>query len=261
MTARKAAAGSVPGGLRKSVASDRPYSTARVGAGVAYVIATSLVEDTLFTGFPTFKFCIVRNPALRPVARDSTNGGSGGQRYSDPSTWGGDGDQLPAVQAYNLLRGIRFNGAWLYGLQNMTGPARLPPASWVTHRSASAAPLITGAYPGWNRPIASGGQVNVDVQPATAIESLLTACQGRLSEIGGFYKIHPGRAGSGRSFAWTDADLLSSEQQTFRPFFALSLTASTAFKAPIRIRRRAGKPPPRRRYIEATSRCATATAA
>jgi len=59
------------------------------------------------------------------------------------------------------------------------------------------------------------------VQPATAIEALLTACQGRLSEIGGFYKIHLGAPDS-PAFAWTDADLLSSEQQTFRPFFSLA---------------------------------------
>jgi hypothetical protein len=197
---------------------DRPYSSTRVGTGVAYVIATALVEDTLFTGFPTFKFTLSGVPLYDP-SQDSTNGGSGSHRYSDPATWGGDGDQLPAVQAYNILRGIRFNGAWLYGLQNMAGPARLPAFNWNAQIAKCRDTVVglSGPEPSYR----AGGQVNVNVQPATAIEALLTACQGRLSEIGGFYKIHLGAPDS-PAFAWTDADLLSSEQQTFRPFFSLA---------------------------------------
>jgi hypothetical protein len=42
-----------------------------------------------------------------------------------------------------------------------------------------------------------------------------------LSEIGGFYKIHLGEPDS-PAFSWTDADLLSSEQQVYRPFFSLA---------------------------------------
>lgn len=34
----------------------RPYQATRVGAGVAYAIVTSEVNEELFTGFPTFKF-------------------------------------------------------------------------------------------------------------------------------------------------------------------------------------------------------------
>ena len=202
--------------LVASVASaERPYEGTRFATGICYVIATALTEDTLFTGFPTFKFALSGIPLYDP-SRDDTNGGSGPHRYSDPASWGGDGDQLPAVQAYNVLRGIRYNGAWLYGLQNMTGAARLPAANWNAQIAKCRAGIVglSGIEPTYR----AGGQVSVDAQPANAIEALLTACQGRLSEIGGFYKIHLGAPDS-PAFAWTDADLLSSEQQTYRPFF------------------------------------------
>jgi hypothetical protein len=207
------------GHMVSTVASaDRPYPLERVGFGVAYVIATALTEDTLFTGFPTFKFVLSGIPLYDP-SQDDTNGGTGSHRYSDPTTWGGDGDQLTAVQAYNVLRGIRYNGAWLYGLQNMTSQARLPAANWVAQIAKCRATVVEldGPQPTYR----SGGQINVDTQPANAVVALLTACQGRLSEIGGFYKIHLGEPDS-PSFSWSDADLLSSEQQVFRPFFSLA---------------------------------------
>ena len=112
---------------------------------------------------------------------------------------------------------------------------------------------------GTERTYRSGGQVNVDAQPANVIEALLTACSGRLSEIGGFYKIHLGAPDS-PAFAWTDADLLSSEEQTYRPFFGLADSVNGIQVAPIPIRARAGKPPPRRRCTAPTYWCGMATA-
>jgi hypothetical protein len=197
---------------------DRPYGADRIGTGICYAIVTSLIEDTLFKGFPTFKFVLSGVPLYDP-SKDDTNGGTGSHRYSDPASWGGDGDQLPAVQAYNILRGIKFGTTWFYGLQNMAGAARLPAANWNA-QIAKCRALITGLS-GPEPSYRAGGQINVNSQPANAIEAILTACQGRLSEIGGFYKIHLGAPDS-PAFSWTDADLLSSEQQTFRPFFSLA---------------------------------------
>jgi hypothetical protein len=201
-----------------AASAERPYPATRIGQGVCYAVVTALVEDTLFTGFPNFKFVLSGIPLYDP-SYDDTNGGSGPHRYSDPATWGGDGDQLPAVQAYNILRGIRYAGGWFYGLQNMTGAARLPAANWVAQIAKCRA--LIASTSGTEPTYRSGGQINIDAQPANAIEALLTACQGRLSEIGGFYKIHLGAPDS-PTFAWTDADLLSSEQQVFRPFFSLA---------------------------------------
>ena len=98
-------------------------------------------------------------------------------------------------------------------------PARLPAANWIA-QIAKCRASITGED-GLEPTYRSGGQINVNTQPANAIEALLTACQGRLSEIGGFYKIHLGAPDS-PTFSWTDADLLSTEQQIYRPFFSLA---------------------------------------
>jgi putative tail protein len=204
--------------LVSTVASvDRPYPGTRVGTGVSYAICTSLVEDTLFTGFPTFKFGVSGIPLYDP-SKDDTAGGSGSQRHSDPATWGGDGDNLPAVQIYNILRGFYYGGTWLYGLQNMAA-ARLPAANWIAQIAKCRAAIAgtSGDEPTYR----AGGQININVPAANAVEAFLTACQGRLSEIGGFYKIHLGTPDS-TSFAFTDQDILSTEQQVFKPFFALA---------------------------------------
>jgi len=197
---------------------DRPWGPSRVGHGIAYVICTALVEDTLFTGFPTYKFAVAGVPLYDP-SKDATVGGSGSHRWSDRSTWGGDGDDLPAVQIYNILRGISYGGQWVYGLQSMTA-ARLPTVNWISQITKCRS-LIPTAAGGVRATYRSGLQVNVDTQPANAIEVFLTACQGRVSEIGGFYKIHLGAPGS-PTFAFTDDDILSTEAQNFAPFFPLA---------------------------------------
>jgi hypothetical protein len=200
---------------------DRPYESTRVGTGVAHAIVTSLTNDTLWTGFPAFKFALSGVPLYDP-SKDTTAGGSGPQRYSDPTTWGGDGDNFPAVQIYNTLRGFYYNGSWLYGLQN-TAAARLPASNWIAQiaKCRAAVTGTGGAEPAYR----SGMQVNVNAQAANAITTLLTACQGKLSEIGGFYKLHLGAPDSS-TFAFTDDDILSTEQQVFRPFFALSASVN-----------------------------------
>jgi hypothetical protein len=200
---------------------NRPYASTRVGTGICYAVVTAIAESTLFNGFPSFKFGLTGIPLYDPT-RDSTNGGSGSQRYSTPSTWGGDGDSLPAVQIYNILRGITYNGRWVYGLQDMT-QARLPAINWNAQINKCRAGItgVTGPEPTYR----SGGQINVSAQPANTIQTLLTACQGKLAELGGFYKIHLG-APDTPSFSFTDDDILSTEQQDFTPFFGLADTVN-----------------------------------
>lgn len=196
---------------------DRPYDATRVGTGVAYAIVTALVNDSLWTGFPTFKFTLSGIPLYDPT-KDSTNGGAGSQVYSNPTTWGGDGDQMPAVQAYNVLRGIDYNGAWFYGLQK-TVQANLPTVNWNA-QIAKCRTTVAGVS-GQEPTYLSGGQVAVSSQPADLLDSLMTACQGKVSEVGGFYKVHLGIPDA-FSAAFTDDDILSTEDQTFTPFLTLA---------------------------------------
>lgn len=196
---------------------ERPYTNANVGRGVCYAIVHAFNDENLWSGFPTAKFELSGVPLYDP-SKDSSVGGTGSQRYNDPSTWGGDGDNFPAVQIYNILRGFSYGGAWLYGLQN-TSAARLPVANWIVQIEKCRSTVVeaTGAQPTYR----TGGQINVDAQPANAIEAILTGCQGRLSEIGGFYKIHVG-APDTPTFSFSDDDILSTEPQTYRPFFSLA---------------------------------------
>jgi hypothetical protein len=197
---------------------DRPYGTDRVGYGISYVIVTSLLNDKLFSsGVPELKFALDGTRFYDPT-RDSSVGGSGPQRYANPATWGGDGDHLPAVQAYNLLRGMFYGGRWFYGLQKMTA-ARLPTVNWLVQIDKCRAGIIgkDGLEPTYR----AGGQINVNVQIASTLEALLASCQGKVAEIGGSFKIHVGAPGT-PTFSWTDDDLLSTDEQIYRPFFALS---------------------------------------
>ncbi|MBZ9922509.1 phage tail protein, partial [Mesorhizobium sp. BR1-1-7] len=196
----------------------RPYESTRVGTGVAYAIVTSRTNTELFSGFPSFKF-EVQGRALYDVSKDTTEGGSGPQRWNDKTTWGGDGDDLPAVQIYNVLRGIYEANVWLYGLQTITAP-RLPAADWIA-QIAKCRLEVDGAGQGVQ--YLTGGEISVDTEIGTAIEKILTGCQGRLIESGGVYKIRVGEPDAA-VMSFSDGDILSSEEQTFTPFFGLSDT-------------------------------------
>lgn len=202
--------------------SDRPWGSDRIGAGTAYVAIVARRDDTqtdnpIFNGFPQCKFTL-QGMKLYDPSRDSSVGGSGSQRYSDPSTWGGDGDDFPAVQIYNILRGITVDGQWLFGLQ-AANPAILPPANWI----AAINKCRTQVYgpDGLEAQYRSGIQVNVDVAPADAIEALLKTCNGRLTEVGGVYTIHVGEPDA-PVLSFSDADILSTEEQVYNPFRALA---------------------------------------
>lgn len=200
---------------------NRPYQATRVGRGIAYAVVTAFVgqEAGLFQGFPNFKFGLVGMP-LYDQTRDGSRGGSGSQRVGLTNTWGGDGDHLVAVQIANLLMGIRWNGQWQYGIQGLT-VNRLPSAHWLQQIAKCRAPI---AGPNGQEPsFRAGGEIPYDAPLADAIEALLTAGNGRLAETGGFYKVHVGAPDS-PVMAFTDGEILSTEEQSFTPFFGLADT-------------------------------------
>ncbi|EHJ97704.1 phage tail protein [Agrobacterium tumefaciens] len=198
---------------------NRWWNPDRIGRGVAYAIVTARVSKNMFSGVPSFKF-VLEGMRLYDISRDSTQGGVGTQRYADPTTWGGDGDFLPAVQIYNLLRGISYNGQWFYGLQNMAA-ARLPASAWIAQIEKHRAGTLEST--GWVNTYRSGGEVQVEAPLTSAVEALLTACQGKISEVGGVYYLHSG-APDAPVIAFTDDDILSTEEQEFTPFLGLADT-------------------------------------
>lgn len=199
---------------------DRPYQSTRVGVGVAYAVVTARVKPELWSGFPEFKFELSGIP-LYDISKDTTAGGSGPHRFDTPSTWGGDGDDYPATQIYALLRGITYGGDWLYGLQAMVG-ARMPAANWIAQIEKCRA-AVDAPGGGVEATYRSSVEVLVNGELAALTEQLLTACQGRLAEVGGFYKMYCG-APDAPVMSLTDDDIISTEEQTFTPFFGLSDT-------------------------------------
>lgn len=197
----------------------RPYESTRVGYGIAYAICTARVNQELFTGFPQYKFALYGVP-LYDISKDTTAGGSGTQRWSNPATWGGDGDFLPAVQIYNLLRGVSYDGQWVYGAQQ-NGVGNLPSEAWIDAIESNG--LSVDAPGSTTEPqFRAGGQITLSNPPADTIEALLSACHGRLAESGGVYKLKCGNPGTTSVFSFHDGNILSTEGQTFSPFFGLA---------------------------------------
>lgn len=197
----------------------RPYEATRVGVGCPYAIATSLLNEELFTGFPSYKFAL-NGMKFYDISKDSTAGGSGTHRESNPATWGGDGDSLPAVQIYNIMRGMTAGGQWFYGPQGISA-ARLPAANWIAAINKCRAAITSGGatVPTYR----CGGEIAINAPVADAIDAIVATCQGRLAETGGRYKLHVGAPGTA-DFAFSDDQILSTEEQSFAPFFGLADT-------------------------------------
>lgn len=200
---------------------ERPWDATAIGTGVAYAIVTARINQTLFRGIPTLLFELTGVPLYDP-SRDTTAGGTGAHRWADPATWSGDGDHFPVVMAYNIMRGISYDGAWFYGLQG-TAQARLPDAGWIAAIEACRATIDSQA--GTEPTYRAGGEIPVGAPASDAIEALLDACNGRLSEGGGTYTPFVGAPGSAVATI-TDDVILSTEEQSFTPFFGLADTVN-----------------------------------
>lgn len=199
-----------------------PYESTRVGRGITYVIVTSLIEREIMKEVPEPLF-VVQGMKLYDPSKDTTAGGSGSQRWNDTSTWGGDGDNLPAVQIYNICRGIRWGGQWQFGLQTISA-ARVPALDWIPQIEKCRA--VTNIPGGGTEPAyRSGMEVIFSGEIASAIEELLTACQGKMPFDGVTYRIVLGEPDA--SVAAIDDDvIISTAEQDFDPFRQLDDTVN-----------------------------------
>lgn len=193
-----------------------PYSSAMIGKGVAYAIVTALVNEQLFSGFPTYRF-EMDGVKLYDRRQDSTAGGSGSQRWATPSTWAFT--ENPMVIAENVLRGMSYGGSWFYGLQALSD-SRLPASAWFAAQNECDL-LVDNHSSGTEPQYRCGGEILVNIQPADTLDELNKSCNARLAEIGGIYKPLVGAA-AGAVLSFTDADILATEAQSDTPFPSLA---------------------------------------
>jgi hypothetical protein len=191
---------------------DRPWLSDMIGRGVAMAIFTAQYDRELFTSAPSPIFEVQGIPLYDP-RKDSSVGGSGPHRWGQPATYEFSDNNVVII--YNILRGIYYNGALIYG--PAVPATRLPLSNWFAamNECDRQIPLDGG---GTEKQFRAGYEIETaDKQPVDVIDDILLGCNGRMAEIGGVYKIHVG-APALPVYFFTDDDIIVTEGQSFDPF-------------------------------------------
>lgn len=189
----------------------RPWTSHRIGTGVAYAIFEFKYDQEVWRGEPEVKVEVLGAHLYDP-RKDSSVGGSGSQRWSVPATW--ELTHNPVVMIYNILRGISladgsvFGGGWTSD--------NLPLTNWVAAMNICDE-TVTVVGGGSEPRYRAGYEFTTDEEPADVIEELLKSCSGDVTESGAMMKIHCGPPGLPVAFV-TDEDFLITKTQELDPF-------------------------------------------
>ncbi|RVK13431.1 phage tail protein [Sinorhizobium meliloti] len=197
---------------------ERPFKATMIGRGIAYAVVTFRYNTEKFGGLPACLFEMLPMP-LYDLRKDSTNGGSGAQRWNDPSTWEPSDNNV--VVEYNLIRGIYYGDEWIFGGQNLAA-FRLPASNWIAGANECDR-LVDRAGGGQEKQFRCGYEIRLDMEPLSVIDDISQGCNARLAEVGGVFKTLVGAPGAA-VYSFTDDDILVTEDQSFEPFPALSET-------------------------------------
>lgn len=155
------------------------------------------------------------NPTLTVTGGAGGPGGrSGGSRAAGDGSAGG--------ASFEGIGAVAPESDWFYGLQDVT-EAQLPATDWIAQINKCAT-QINGAD-GLEPLYRSSAEIPVSAQIHEVIGSLLDACSGRLSDAGGVYKLFAGEP-FGPVAQFSDADIISTSEQSFTPFLGLSDTVN-----------------------------------
>lgn len=196
-------------------AREQPWTANHVGRGVAYARTHSIYDRELVPGRFRWKF-VVDGIALYDPRKDSTVGGSGSHRWMQPATY--EWTDNPVVIAYNILRGIYVEGEIFYGLEG-TDASQLPLDVWFAAANECDVAVARGDGT-TEKQYTCGAEISVDTEPLETIRALLKTCGGRLSEIGGVYKVYVGAPGLPVA-SITDGALLANREDSFKPVLGL----------------------------------------
>ena len=198
---------------------ERQVTRTFIGYGCGYAIITCLYSEDLFkSGLPDWAFEMAPR-RFYDLRKDSTNGGSGAHRWNNPATWEPTSNLV--IVAYNIIRGITYNGEWIYGGQNIAA-FRLPSSNWIAGANECDARILLAD--GSTEPaFRCGYEVNVDREPLEVLEELEKAGNARFVEVGGIFKVLVGAPGAA-VYSFTDDDIIVTEDQSFDPFPSLEET-------------------------------------
>lgn len=199
----------------------RPWAATAVLTGVSYAVLSYKYDPEVWTSLPSAKF-VVRGMRLYDPRRDTSVGGSGGQRWGDPSTW--VWTENPIVMAYNLFRGITLPDGTVYGVR--VAADRLPLANWAAAMNVcDQAVAVSG---GGTRPrYVAGLEFAVTDEPLDVIERVGLACGADFADLGGEWVVSVG-APPVISASLTDDDIILGEAEDFDPIAPLTDTYNGA---------------------------------
>lgn len=205
----------------------RPWTNDHILTGVCYAVFTFYRSDKLFpNGRPDYQLEL-DGPGFYDPRQDSTVGGSGLQRFDDPTTWVQTANLL--VIAYNILRGIRLPCGRIYG--GDFDPEDLPLPEWFA--AMDACDLAIGEE---NRPQFRGGyEVKFEEVPAEILDEIFSACNAQIVEVGGYWYPLVGDSGAAVAEVSLEEDLLVSEAWQHSPFPGVESTfnaISTSLPSP-----------------------------
>jgi len=200
---------------------ERPYDADMVGDGTPYAVVTTRYNRELWqNGAPKLLF-EVRGLRLYDVRKDSSAGGSGVHRRNNPATW--EWSENPYVIGYNVaFMGVYVGSEWLWGLQNLPS-MRLPLSAWIAAMNEADRVLATW---GNQRQFTIGGEITVDMEPASVLEDIARSSMGRFIESAGSYKPRCG-APATSVYSFGEADILITDPRTITPFPGLEQTHNT----------------------------------
>jgi hypothetical protein len=207
-----------------SVVANGGWSTTGNFSGIALAVCAYKADDPQATdpvwsgGRPTFLF-VVKGKRLYDPRYDSTvAGGSGAQRWTDPTTW--TWSTNPIVARYNWARGIFANDAVSDPTQLLLGRGlsaiEAPPANVAAYANICDEAVALKA--GGTEPRYSVGGVVLSTDKFAETEKMFADCMaGIVLQSSGSVEVEPGHARSA-TFTITDNDLIVGSQVSFAPF-------------------------------------------
>ena len=215
-------------------ASGGRWTNDEVGACVCYAVVEATQDEAVFKGgIPQIVF-VVRGARLYDPRKDSTAGGSGAQRWDNPSTWVWSDNN--AVVIYNVLRSISPGGVYLMGLNAPADTIRMAEFEAAANACDELVPLAGG---GTEKRYRCGFMV--DIAPGLnpereALDLAMEAMAGDVICAGGIYRIMAGVARTSVA-TLTDEDFIVTEplvSDPRRPRSELTNAIAASFSDPSR---------------------------